>query len=167
MAGCIYDGRLHACSRILARFIILARESLREPVKGPTAVNCADGKMSGPSAQHGAREGSGGRRRHSCSYADGHRRPRSGPRHKRLVTIGTTKPSAQLAARWAQIILPLTVSTCADGQAVGSDAYAMPTARPSAQVFFIYFANLFIVSKYLNLFIYVLLSSIYIWETKV
>jgi hypothetical protein len=44
----------------------------------------------------------------------------------------------------------------------------MPTARPSVQVFFFfYFANLFIVSKYLNLFIYVLLSSIYTWEAKV
>jgi hypothetical protein len=40
------------------------------------------------------------------------------------------------------------MSAYADGQAVGSDGGAMPTVRPSAQVFFFYFANLFIVSKY-------------------
>jgi hypothetical protein len=38
--------------------------SLREQFKGPTAVICADGKMSGPSVQHGAPEGSDRRRRH-------------------------------------------------------------------------------------------------------
>jgi hypothetical protein len=38
--------------------------ALREQLKGPTAVICADGKMSGPSAQHGASEGSDRRRRH-------------------------------------------------------------------------------------------------------
>jgi hypothetical protein len=48
-------------------------------------------------------------RRHSRSYADGHRRPRSDPRHKFQVTIGTRKPSAQPAAMWAQIFLLLTV----------------------------------------------------------
>jgi hypothetical protein len=75
-------------------------------------------------------------RRHSCSCADGHRRPSHRPRHNGPVTIGTAWPSAQRPARWAQTVRPLTVSNCADGQAVGSDGYAMPTARPSAQIFF-------------------------------
>jgi hypothetical protein len=100
-------------------------------------------------------------RRHSCRCADGHRWPTLRPRHNGGATVGTTWPSAQLPARWAQIVRPLTVSSCADGRAVGSDDSAMPMA------YFFLLANLFIVSKNLNLFIYVLLSSIYTWETNV
>jgi hypothetical protein len=59
------------------------------------------------------------------------------------------------------MVAPLTVSTCVDGHVVGSLRYLMPTARPSAQMIFFIYANLFIICKYLNLFIYVLLLSIY------
>jgi hypothetical protein len=38
--------------------------SLQERIKGPTAASCADGKMSGPSAQQEARGGGEEGRRH-------------------------------------------------------------------------------------------------------
>jgi hypothetical protein len=42
----------------------VTREALQERIKVPTACICADGKMSGPSAQHKARGGGEeGRRR--------------------------------------------------------------------------------------------------------
>jgi hypothetical protein len=113
------------------------------------AVGIAGGwgrRRRGPSAQIS--------RRHSRICADGHRRPRGHPRHKRTGAVGTPSPSAQDNDRWAQKLRPLSETSSADGQAVGSDAWAMPTAKPSAQL--IFFLNLFIVLKNLNLFIYVL-----------
>jgi hypothetical protein len=42
----------------LLRVVLKSKSiSLREQLKGPTAVSCADGKMSGLSAQHEARGG--------------------------------------------------------------------------------------------------------------
>jgi hypothetical protein len=124
------------------------------------AVGIAGGwgrRRRGPSAQIS--------RRHSRICADGHRRPRGHPRHKRTGAVGTPSPSAQDNDRWAQKLRPLTETSSADGQAVGSDVWAMPTAKPSAQL--IFFLNLFIVLKNLNLFIYVLLSSIYTCEGNI
>jgi hypothetical protein len=48
---------LHATSPVHDYLSSVSIPSLREQLKGLTAVNRADGKMSGPSAQHGAREG--------------------------------------------------------------------------------------------------------------
>jgi hypothetical protein len=128
----------------------LFKHSLWEPDKGPTAVCCADGILSEPSVQFGRQAGPEEDRRHRCSFADGGRRHNSDPRHKITGAVGTTATVGTCTARRAQKIAPLTVSTCADGQAVGTGTF-----------YFCIFANLFISCKYLNLFIYVLLSSIY------
>jgi hypothetical protein len=92
--------------------------SLRERNKGPTARNCADGNLSGPSAQHKNKVDKQDRRRHIIA-----------------VGIGRAVPTAAVGIAYA------------DGLAVGTDfsfvfmvelclwppsAQSMPTARPSA-----------------------------------
>jgi hypothetical protein len=96
---------------------------VRERNKGPTARNCADCNLSGPSAQHKNKVAKQDRRRHIIA-----------------VGIGIAVPTAAVGTAYA------------DGLAVGIDflfiimvelclwppsAQPMPMAKPSAQIFFL------------------------------
>jgi hypothetical protein len=81
-------------------------ESLRQRNKGP-ASNCADGNLSGPSAQHEDKTGKQDRHRHMIAVGIGRAMPTVAVGTSLAVGIDIARPSAQ----------------------------PMPSARPSAQIF--------------------------------
>ena len=79
---------------------ITTPRSLRERRRGPTASPCADGQMSGPSAQRPPATGDGAHRRHSMAVGTTHGTP--------TATLGAT--AAVGTARWSPKV---TVDTSA------------------------------------------------------
>jgi hypothetical protein len=80
------------------------RYTLQERIKGPTAYICADGKMSGPSAQHEALGGREEGRRHSLAVGT------AGPVPTATVglatTLGTSRPWPSAYHRRRHKLLP-------------------------------------------------------------
>jgi hypothetical protein len=78
--------------------------TLQERIKGPTASICADGKMSGPSAQHEARGGGEEGRRHSLAV--GTAAPVPTATVGLDATLGTSKSSSSTYPRRRHKFLP-------------------------------------------------------------
>jgi hypothetical protein len=96
--------------------------SLRERNKGPTARNCADGNLSGPSAQHKNKVDKQERRRHIIAIGIGRVVP--------MAAVGTTYANA--LAVGTDFLFVIMVELCLRPPS----AQSMPTARPSAIFFF-------------------------------